>query len=505
MQYTELLPGAAHLPGPRDRPRRAPERRPDAGELHLDRSRARRRTRAAGDDGSCPARRDHDREPDRDLHASPPSPGPSSSARSTASRSRRASSPAEYDDLLPGRPRVPRAAAAPTCVPATSTRRRRTYEWTVMAPPETTIDPAPAADRATARPRPSSSPPTSRTRTFFCSLDGLGFTACTSPKTYGGLIDGAHTFEVVAAARSWACVDETPALHEWTVAVPPETTILFGPDPTTTDTSAAFTFSAHRHRPDLRVLARRRPRSPSARRQSVPGRRPRDPADRRPAHLRGRAPPTPRATSTRRPPATPGPSSTTRAPRDDDHRRRARLGDLQLRRIRQRHAAASSPTSAASTARPSRPARARSATRSNDGRPHLRGARGRPRRQRRPDARALLWTWSPRRHARRRPQSTPVPRPARQPPPPTSASAPTRPARASSARSTARPSPLVHRPWNTKVWGWAITSSGCGRSTRPGTGTSPRRAIAGQWSTPAPRRPPSTPARRPAPRMPPPL
>jgi hypothetical protein len=55
--------------------------------------------------------------------------------------------------------------------------------------------------------------------TFRCSLDNAAFTDCTSPKSYGGLADGTHTFEVaavdeignvgLAARRTWS-VDTTP-------------------------------------------------------------------------------------------------------------------------------------------------------------------------------------------------------------------------------------------------------------------------------------------------------
>ena len=55
--------------------------------------------------------------------------------------------------------------------------------------------------------------------TFRCSLDDLPFADCTSPQSYAGLVDGAHTFRVVAvdengnagfaAQRTWR-VDSTP-------------------------------------------------------------------------------------------------------------------------------------------------------------------------------------------------------------------------------------------------------------------------------------------------------
>jgi hypothetical protein len=57
---------------------------------------------------------------------------------------------------------------------------------------------------------------------FQCSLDDGGFAGCTSPKSYGGLADGAHTFRVAAknggsalgpaASRSWTVDTTAPAL-----------------------------------------------------------------------------------------------------------------------------------------------------------------------------------------------------------------------------------------------------------------------------------------------------
>jgi hypothetical protein len=79
--------------------------------------------------------------------------------------------------------------------------------------------------------------------TFQCALDGAAFAACTSPKTYSGLADGAHTFQVrqtdtagntgPAASRSWT-VDAT---------APAAPTITVGPSAQTNQTSASFTFT----------------------------------------------------------------------------------------------------------------------------------------------------------------------------------------------------------------------------------------------------------------------
>jgi Ca2+-binding RTX toxin-like protein len=82
-------------------------------------------------------------------------------------------------------------------------------------PPETTIDSGPSdtitVDSATFE--FSSSEPNS---TFECSLDGGGFASCTSPKAYGGLSNGSHTFEVRATDAAGNS-DATPASRTWTV------------------------------------------------------------------------------------------------------------------------------------------------------------------------------------------------------------------------------------------------------------------------------------------------
>ncbi len=56
--------------------------------------------------------------------------------------------------------------------------------------------------------------------TFACSLDGAAPTACTSPQTYVGLTNVAHTFEVRATDGS-GNADPTPASRAWTVSAPP--------------------------------------------------------------------------------------------------------------------------------------------------------------------------------------------------------------------------------------------------------------------------------------------
>ncbi len=87
------------------------------------------------------------------------------------------------------------------------------------------------------------------TVTFQCRLDSLAFVPCSSPQTYTGLSLGSHTFEVRAVDFS-GNTDLTPAVHAWTIVpwptgVAPDTTIDSGPDFTTVQTTASFTFSAN--------------------------------------------------------------------------------------------------------------------------------------------------------------------------------------------------------------------------------------------------------------------
>ena len=77
---------------------------------------------------------------------------------------------------------------------------------------------------------------------FVCSLDGAQASACTSPKTYDTITDGAHAF-IVRAVDHWGTTDQTGASYSWIIdSTPPVTTL------TQTRTSNAviqFTFSAN--------------------------------------------------------------------------------------------------------------------------------------------------------------------------------------------------------------------------------------------------------------------
>ena len=77
---------------------------------------------------------------------------------------------------------------------------------------------------------------------YQCSLDGGAFSACSSPKSYSGLLDGGHHFEVRAVDAA-GNADPEPAFFDWTVdAVAPETTLDVFPPSLTSSRSAQLEF-----------------------------------------------------------------------------------------------------------------------------------------------------------------------------------------------------------------------------------------------------------------------
>src|SRR5207247_321004 len=78
---------------------------------------------------------------------------------------------------------------------------------------------------------------------FQCALDGAAFAACTSPKSYTGVADGLHTFQVKATDA--AGNTGAAASYTWTVdTTAPDTSITSSPSASTTSTSATFSFSS---------------------------------------------------------------------------------------------------------------------------------------------------------------------------------------------------------------------------------------------------------------------
>ena len=79
---------------------------------------------------------------------------------------------------------------------------------------------------------------------FECKLDGAAWSACASPKSYNGLADGPHAFEVRATDQA-GNVDSSPASRSFTVdAGAPQTQIDAGPSGLTSNASPSFGFTA---------------------------------------------------------------------------------------------------------------------------------------------------------------------------------------------------------------------------------------------------------------------
>jgi alpha-tubulin suppressor-like RCC1 family protein len=88
-----------------------------------------------------------------------------------------------------------------------------TYTWTIDRS-------APSITASPSNPSANASPSFSFTHTraaytFKCQLDGGGFTACTSPKTYSSVADGSHTFQVEGVDANGAAT--TVASYTWTI------------------------------------------------------------------------------------------------------------------------------------------------------------------------------------------------------------------------------------------------------------------------------------------------
>jgi hypothetical protein len=79
---------------------------------------------------------------------------------------------------------------------------------------------------------------------FQCRLDGGGYGACSSPKSYNGLADGSHTFDVQATDVA-GNVEAVPQSFTWTVdATAPETSITGSPSDPSSSSNAAFSFDS---------------------------------------------------------------------------------------------------------------------------------------------------------------------------------------------------------------------------------------------------------------------
>ena len=151
------------------------------------------------------------------------------------------SSPSTYNNLAEGTHSL---AVRATDLAGNAEQTPVTYGWTIdITPPQTVIDSAPSSLVNTADATFAFS--ANESATFECALDGGAFAGCTSPLTYNGLAEGAHSFAVRATDLA-GNTDQTPATHDWTIDVtPPETALDCAPaDPTSAD-YAKFCFSAN--------------------------------------------------------------------------------------------------------------------------------------------------------------------------------------------------------------------------------------------------------------------
>ncbi len=83
-------------------------------------------------------------------------------------------------------------------------------------PPETTIDSGPSGTITTDEATFTFSS-TEAGSSFECEIDEAGFSPCSSPATYPGLVNGPHTFTVMATDTA-GNTDPSPATREFTVA-----------------------------------------------------------------------------------------------------------------------------------------------------------------------------------------------------------------------------------------------------------------------------------------------
>ena len=127
---------------------------------------------------------------------------------------------------------------------AGNTGSATTYTWTVdtAAPAAPTITGKPPAQWNSSSASFSFSASESGV-SFRCDVDGGSSALCTSPKTYTGLAEGPHTFDVVAVDAAGNA--SAPTSSTWTVdTIPPSLTIDSQPPNPTDQTSATFAFTA---------------------------------------------------------------------------------------------------------------------------------------------------------------------------------------------------------------------------------------------------------------------
>ncbi len=152
--------------------------------------------------------------------------------------------PKMYGPALTSSPHEFRVRAVGASGSSTGTSAVASFTWTIYtsAPPNPSITAGP----------PTLTNSTSASLTFsdaeagvsfLCRLDGAGFTACTSPRSYAGLTQGGHTFEV--KAKDAAGNESGVTSRAWTVDTdpPPAPTITSKPDNPASSAISTFEFT----------------------------------------------------------------------------------------------------------------------------------------------------------------------------------------------------------------------------------------------------------------------
>src|SRR5204863_4468807 len=116
-----------------------------------------------------------------------------------------------------------------------------TYSWTIdTAAPTASITTSPTNPSNSSAPSFSFS--SEAGATFQCALDGGAFGGCTSPKSYTGVADGSHTFQVKATDA--AGNTGGAAGHPWTIDnSAPTASSTASPANASNSTSPRFSFT----------------------------------------------------------------------------------------------------------------------------------------------------------------------------------------------------------------------------------------------------------------------
>jgi outer membrane protein OmpA-like peptidoglycan-associated protein len=120
-----------------------------------------------------------------------------------------------------------------------------TYGWTIdTTAPTTVFGTKPSAVTASATANFTFSTNDLGVVTYQCSLDGVAFSLCPTPKSYSGLADGSHTLQV-KATDALGNIETSPASYTWTVdRTAPDTSFTATPVLVSTSPNASFSFSA---------------------------------------------------------------------------------------------------------------------------------------------------------------------------------------------------------------------------------------------------------------------